>query len=96
VDIVSALWLSFRVRGMVAGIAEIFYIALIMFNAAFFFGKAFDPWTHWIGLSILSWGQLTGVLGGILRHELVRLTGRATSRLGLQRFVAFGGKETRK
>lgn len=96
VDIVSALWLSMRVKGFVAGIAEIFYVAMILFNSAFFFANAFDEWTHWIGLSILSWGQLIGVLGGTIRHDLVKVARRAASGLGLRRYLAFGNEEAEK
>lgn len=94
VDIVSALWLSFRIRGVAAALAEIFFVAQIIFNSAFFFAHAFDEWTHWIGLSILSWGQLLAVSGGILRHDLVEITRRAVSRLGLRGYLALGSKET--
>lgn len=96
VDIVSALWLSMRVKGLVAGLAEIFYIALILFNAAFFFANAFDAWTHWIGLSILSWGQLVAVTGGIMRRDLVEIARGAAARLGLRRYLAIGNKEAER
>lgn len=93
IDIATALWLSLRVRGLVAGVAEVFYIAIILFNSAFFFGKAFDEWTHWVGLSILSWGQLVCVMGGIMRHDLVEIGRRAAARLGVQRYLAIRGRE---
>lgn len=92
-DISSALWLSLRVRGLCAGVAEIFYIALIMFNSAFFFARAFDEWTHWLGLSILSWGQLMLVTGGIVRHDLAKIARGAAAHFGLQRYLAFGNRE---
>lgn len=93
VDIVSALWLSMRVNGLCAGIAEIFYIAQILFNAAFFFANAFNEWTHWIGLSILSWGQLVCVTGGMMRHDLVEVSRCAAARIGLRRYLAISDKE---
>lgn len=96
IDIASALWLALRVRGAVSGVAEIFYIALILFNTLFFFASAFDAWVHWVGLSILSWGQLGAVSGGIMRNDLVEIARRAGARLGLRRFVAVGNEETDK
>lgn len=93
IDIVSALWLSFRVKGLCAGLAEIFYIALIIFNSAFFFANAFDAGIHWMGLSILSWGQLVAVTGGIMRRDLAEIARRASARLGLRRYLALGNEE---
>lgn len=93
VDLVSALWLSRNVRGRVSGIAEIFYIALILFNAAYFFRHAFTPWTHWAGLSILSWGQLALVTGGIVRHDVVTSLDLLAARLGIKRHMAVGNRE---
>lgn len=93
VDIASGLWLSLKVRGKCSGVAEIFYIALIIFNAAFFFRKAFSPWTHWVGLSMLSWGQLLAVTGGIFRHDLAQAAGHIPTLDVLRRHLGFRKKE---
>lgn len=93
VDIATALWLSLRVKGLVAGVAEVFYIAIIMFNSAFFFANAFNEWTHWIGLSILAWGQLLAVTVGVLRRDLIKIAGRAIPGIGLLRRLAIRNKE---
>lgn len=95
IDMASALWLSLKVRGRVSGIAEIFYIALIIFNAAFFFARAFSPWTHWVGLSVISWGQLAAVTAGVLRHDLAKAAGHLPIVLWVRRHLAFGKKEAR-
>lgn len=96
VDLVSALWLSRNVKGKTAGVAEVFYIALILFNAAFFFRHAFSEWTHWIGLSILSWGQIICVAGGIMRHDIIEAVDRLSSRFGVKRYLAFSNREAEK
>lgn len=88
-DVMTALWLSLRVKGKCSGIAEMFYIALIMFNAAFFFRHAFSPWTHWVGLSMLSWGQLLAIIWGVMRHDLAKVAERFAALLGVQRHMAF-------
>ena len=93
IDIASAIWISMKVKGRCAGIAEAFYVAMILFNSAFFFKGAFDEWTHWKGASIISWGQLIFVAGGMFRHGLGQIARRAVSSMGLQRYLAFGDEE---
>lgn len=93
IDLTSALWLSYRVPGFCAGLAEMFYVAFIMFNAAYFFRSAFDAWTHWVGLSLLSWGQLFAVTGGVMRHDLAEAYGHRTTFDWVRRRLAIGKKE---
>lgn len=85
IDVASALWLSFNVKGRVAGIAEAFYVALILWNATFFFANQFTPMTHWTGLSVLSWAQLAFVISGVARHDFYKAARSVGARLGLQR-----------
>lgn len=96
IDVASAFWLSFNVRGRVAGIAEAFYVGMVLWNSAFFFMKAFQPMAHWWGLSVLSWGQVFFVMGGIVRHDLASLARAALSRLGLRRSLALGNRKDRQ
>lgn len=96
IDIVTAFWLASKVRGKCSGIAEGFYLAQILFSAAYFFKDAFDSMTHWTGLSILSWGQLMAVTGGIMRNELRQALDRISTRLGVQRYLAFGDRKDDK
>ena len=94
IDLVSAVWLSRNVKGKCAGVAEVFYIATILFNATFFFLTAFDQWTHWYGLSLISWGQLLCVTGGIARHDIAQYLDRLSARVGVKRYLAFRNQET--
>lgn len=96
IDLVSATWLSRNVRGKCAGIAEMFYLALILFNAAFFFAHAFSNWTHWTGLSIISWTQLLCVCGGILRHDIIEGFNRFAARFGFKPHLALGHRKAEK
>lgn len=93
IDVASALWLSFNVKGKVAGIAQAFYVALILWNAAFFFMNQFTPMTHWTGLSIVSWTQLAFVISGIARHDIYKAFSGVRARLGVFRYLGFGKKK---
>lgn len=96
IDMMSALWLSLRVQGRCAGIAEVFYLALILFNAAFFFRRAFSPWTHWVGLSVISWGQLVAVTTGVLRHDLAKVAGHYSAFRWVRNHLGLRKKETQR
>jgi len=93
IDVASALWLSYNVKGRVAGLAQMFYAALILWNGFFYFLEQFTPMTHWYGLSALSWAQLVVVVGGITRHDIAQVSRGAWSRLGLRRYLGFGNKK---
>lgn len=84
VDIVAALWLASKVRGRVSGIAETFFLSMILFNFVIWSRGEINSWMHWTGLALLSLGQIIGVVGGILRHELRGIVSRAAARLGLR------------
>ena len=96
IDFCSALWLSRMVAGRVAGVAEIFYVGMILWNSAFFFMSAFSPMDHWWGLSILAWGQFAFVTGGVLRHDIVEAARNLTSRFGVHDYLAFSDREADK
>lgn len=95
VDVASALWI-YSVKGRVAGIAQAFYVGMILWNAAFFFMQQFTPMTHWTGLSVLSWAQLAFVVTGVARHDIAKLLSGLGARVGLQRHLGIGEKKTEK
>lgn len=96
IDFCSALWLSRMVAGRVAGIAEIFYVGMIMWNSTFFFMSAFSPMDHWWGLSILAWGQFVFVTGGVLRHDIIEAVRNLAARLRLRDYLAIGNWKAKK
>lgn len=93
VDSTSALWLSVRIEGVCSAFAEFLYIAMILYNTAQYYGHVFPEKFYWRGLSVLSWVQVIGVFGGIVRGGLVEAVGRLSARIGLLRHVAIRHEE---
>lgn len=92
VDSAAALWLASKERGRVSGIAETWFLGMILFNFIIW-SKGESGWMLWTVGAALSIGQIIHIAGGIMRHEIRGLATRAAARLGLRRHLAVDQKK---